>query len=315
MASFKKTGTGWRAFVARRGVRTSKILPTKRDAQDWAARQEHLILEGEGRYGPGTLGNLLDRYAREVSPGKKGARWEEFRLANMATYPIAKIDLKKLRPGDFAAWRDDRAKKVSPGTVIREMNLLSAVLNRAVREWDLLPSNPLTGVSRPKQPQARNRLPTADEVTALIAAAPKLSTARGRSVHAFRFAMATAMRAGEICSLTEASITGSVAHLPDTKNGRARNVPLSAIALDLWAALPGDGFEMTPDVLSTSFRQVRTAAKITGLTFHDSRHAAITAMARKVHVLALARIVGHSNVAQLQTYYNETAEDLARLLD
>jgi integrase len=48
-----------------------------------------------------------------------------------------------------------------------------------------------------------------------------------------------------------------------------------------------------------------------GLTFHDSRHEAITRLARKVDVLDLARIVGHKNISQLLGYYDATASEIA----
>lgn len=58
----------------------------------------------------------------------------------------------------------------------------------------------------------------------------------------------------------------------------------------------------------------RIRAKIDDLTFHDSRHDAITRLAQKLSVLQLARMVGHRDIRSLQTYYNETAESMARLL-
>jgi len=63
------------------------------------------------------------------------------------------------------------------------------------------------------------------------------------------------------------------------------------------------------------FRSIKRRAKVDGFTFHDSRHLAITRLSRKLDVLALARMVGHRNLSQLQAYYNESAEDLAKRLD
>ena len=56
-------------------------------------------------------------------------------------------------------------------------------------------------------------------------------------------------------------------------------------------------------------------AGISDLTFHDSRHDAITRLAQKLSVLQLARMVGHRDIRSLMTYYyNETAESMAKLL-
>ena len=52
-----------------------------------------------------------------------------------------------------------------------------------------------------------------------------------------------------------------------------------------------------------------------GLTFHDTRHEAITRLAKKLHPLDLARMTGHTNLQELMTYYNESAADVAAMLD
>lgn len=54
---------------------------------------------------------------------------------------------------------------------------------------------------------------------------------------------------------------------------------------------------------------------IKDLHFHDSRHEAITRLAKKLDVLALARAVWHRDLRMLQIYYNESATDLAKRLD
>lgn len=50
---------------------------------------------------------------------------------------------------------------------------------------------------------------------------------------------------------------------------------------------------------------------VDGLTFHDLRHSAITRLAKKLDVLALAKMVGHRDLRQLMIYYNPSAEELA----
>ncbi|WP_282433170.1 tyrosine-type recombinase/integrase [Massilia oculi] len=69
-----------------------------------------------------------------------------------------------------------------------------------------------------------------------------------------------------------------------------------------------------PAILDALFRKAKKAAGIEGLTFHDTRHEAITRLAQKLDVLDLARMVGHTNINQLRTYYNPTAEDIASRL-
>lgn len=315
MASIRKLGKLWQAQVARQGVRTSKTFPTKLEAKDWAARQEYQILKGEGVYGPGNVGNLLDRYAREVSPTKRGGRWEMLRLENMAKLPLGSVMVKSVQPSDIAAWRDERLTQVSPGTVIREMNLLAAVFTRARKEWGVLPKSPMVGVAKPKAPPPRERLITDQEVAGILAVAgDRVGSISWRVGQAFLFAMQSAMRAGEICALRPDDVKVAVAQLHETKNGKPREVPLSSEALTIWGGLPDGHFNLTPRQLETNFRRIRKDAGLEGFVFHDTRHTAITRLAPKVHVLALAKIVGHSDPKELMTYYDETAENLAKLL-
>ena len=98
-----------------------------------------------------------------------------------------------------------------------------------------------------------------------------------------------------------------------TKNGLPREVGLSPRAVELWAMV-SDGFDLTPATLDAMFRRARDTTGIKGLTFHDTRHEAITRLASKLNVLDLARMVGHQDIRQLQTYYNATADDIAAKL-
>lgn len=262
----------------------------------------------------------MERYARERSPEKRGEQWEIKRLARFIKDPLAAIKMANLKPADLAEWRDRRSGEVGPATVNREMNLLSAVLAVSKKEWGLIANNPLSDVKRPKPPPSRNRLVLPGEMEKLaLVAGEDLSRSTARAFHAFRFAIETAMRAGEIIGLTwdRIDLAKRVAHLPMTKNGTARDVPLSSEAIRLLEALPRTDpvFGLTSRQLDALWRKIRTKAAIDGLTFHDSRHEATTRLAKKMDVLALARVTGHRDLKMLMIYYNETAEELAKLLD
>lgn len=322
MASIRKLKTGkFRAEIYHQGRRASKVFPTRTAARDWAARQEYLIKEAsDALVDYGTFGELLQRYAREVSPTKRGERWEIIRLRKIGRDPIAAIRLSDLGPADFSAWRDQRLKEVAPASVIREMQLMSSALNVARRDWGMIEVNPLSDVRKPSKPPPRDRLPTQDEIERLEhAAGTDLRNATARAYHAFRFAIETAMRAGEIVGLDwdRVDLERRVAHLEHTKNGRSRDVPLSSEAIRLLECLPklDPVFGLDSTSLDALWRKIKGRANVNDLKFHDSRHAAITRLSKKLDVLALARMVGHSDLRMLQVYYNESAEDLAKRLD
>lgn len=323
MASITRSGTGWRAQVYSKGQRASKIFARRQEARDWAADMEAQLrtsTSAKGAPSKMTLGEMLERYAREVSPSKRGARWEQLQIERLQRDdPVAKVRLCDLGPEDLAGWRDRRLRDVSAGTVRRERTLLSSALNHARKEWRLIAENPMADVRAPAEPPARDRLPTDAEIERMkFVGGGDLSTRRGRAVHAFLFALETGMRAGEICGLRACDVNRDLrtVHLPRTKNGLARDVPLSSEALRLLEALPQDDpvFGLTSRDLDAAFRAVKARAQIEGLTFHDSRHAAITRLSKKLDVLALARMVGHRDIRMLQVYYNESAADIAARL-
>ena len=90
-----------------------------------------------------SFGDLLDRYSIEVSPKKRGARWERIRLQKFCRDPIAKITLLDLSAAHFTDWRERHLATLAPASVAREMQLMNAVLNVAVNEWELIPRDPL----------------------------------------------------------------------------------------------------------------------------------------------------------------------------
>ena len=303
------------------GRRVSKVCYSREEAIAWEAskRAELQALAG-GQSITHTVRDVFERYAREVSPTKRGHRWEKVRLDFLCRDPLADIKLADLTSTHLANWRDRRlATGVSGSTVNRDFNLISHCFAIARDEWRWIKESPTTGVRRPREAPARDVLITPDQIDRILLAcgyaedAP-IETVAQRVATAFLFAIETAMRAGEICGLKPEHVTGRVAHLPKTKNGFPRDVPLSTRALELWSKVPG-GFGLSPARLDANFRKARERAGVTGITFHDTRHAAITALAKRLNVLELARMTGHKDIRQLSRYYNESAEVIAGRLD
>ena len=130
-----------------------------------------------------------------------------------------------------------------------------------------------------------------------------------------RYAIETGMRAGEIARLRPENIDvdRKVAHLTITKNGTARDVPLSAKAVKILKEV-GE-FNLTTEQISSLFRKIKDRTQIKDLTFHDTRHEAITRLSKKLDVLDLARMVGIQDLKILMVYYNATASEIAERLD
>jgi integrase len=322
MASFAKRGKSWTAQVRKGGQHHTATFPNKVQAQEWAAQIEADIIAGKlGKSPDKTFSDLIDRYIKEITPTKRGERPEKLRLERIKRDKIALIKLADLTPDVFADWRDRRLKEVGNASVIREFTTLSHACTVAVKEWRWLRANPLSSVRRPPDNPPRQRLITQDEIDRiLLVCGADYSTKLGRVGAAFEFAIETAMRAGEICSLTVDNVHANHVHLPLTKNGTSRDVPLSGKAKIILDSLrencPDQCFGLSSAVLDTLFRRARTRAIVDGITFHDARRLAITRMSKKLGLMELARVSGHRDLSILQrVYYTPDVSELAEKLN
>ena len=330
MATIVQRGNKWRVQIRLRGVTRSNTFERHADAKAWAARTESQILDGlQGNASRNkTFGDIAQRYLEEVTPQKRGQREESYRIGRILQAHLSTIYLSDLRPQDIADWRDDRLKEVSSASVIREITTISAICNQAMREWGLLNDNPVLKISKPKPTKARTRRPTEQEIEELCKAMlltenttkPELVTQR--VALALLFAIETAMRAGEICGLiwNDIYLTKRIAHLPITKNGSSRDVPLSKRAIEIIEKLKGidekSVFNVDAKTLDVLFRRARDKCEIEDLHFHDTRREALTRMSKKVPVEMLAKISGHKDLRiLLNVYYRPEMSDIASMLD
>ncbi|WP_240648140.1 tyrosine-type recombinase/integrase [Pararobbsia silviterrae] len=238
-----------------------------------------------------------------MSPSKRGSRWEILRLKLIGQKkidgrPFSEIKLADLQPRHIAAWRDGRLREVAPASVSREMSLISHAFDVARKEWGWLATDPMRDVTRPADGPPRFRRIAPGEIEATLLA---LGYQEGKEVRytsqrvavAFLFAIETAMRSGEILGLTGMTVdfASRVAHLPLTKNGSARDVPLSTRAIELLGILPKVDagqplFNVNDKSRDQLFRRARDKAfpdmpEQARFTFHDTRHKAITRLAKK----------------------------------
>jgi len=126
----------------------------------------------------------------------------------------------------------------------------------------------------------------------------------------------TAMRNGEMLALrwADVDLVRRVARVVESKNGDAREVPLSSTAVQLLGCLPRDRetcFAVNASVRDVLFREARDRAGVVDVHFHDSRSEGISRLAKKLDILDLARVVGHRDLKSLMHYYRADAAALA----
>lgn len=309
MAHIKKVGEKWRAEVCIDRKRRAKTFPTKREAKAWADDQE-----ADGLLAHHTLREAIEKY-RPIAESHKGSQSELSRLRAIETHADC-IDtaLDRLTPTMLTAYRDKRLQMVKPVSVRREMIILGALFRVAVREWGWLRASPLEGVKKPPTTKGRQRGVTQKELSDTLAELAKMRVGPQVALM-FELSIETGMRLSEIAGIRWEHVAEKTVRLPQTKNGDARTVPLSARAREIIKARenldPETVFTLSSSVASKTFQRARSAAGHPTLHFHDARSEAITRLSRKVDVLQLARIVGQRDLRSLMIYYAESADAIA----
>ena len=350
MAAIRKRGDKWQARVRIKGQATiEKSFLTRADAEAWSKVTESEIIRGvfikRTDAERTTLREALERYEREITPGKRGADVEQMRINSWKADKLAYKSLAALRSTDFAHWRDARLKKVSGATIRRELGIISHLFNIARKEWGLEGlANPIEAIRLPSEGNARSRLFYDGEEALLMAALnPVERDEKGRLGSGcanpwikplVMLALETAMRRGELLALRWDNIrlAERVAHLPMTKNGNSRDIPLSSKAVEVLKSLPrtlrGPVIPVTANAVKLGFvRAVHRARMLyeksggtddrmlIDLHFHDLRHIAVTKLANRLpNIIELAAVSGHTDVRMLRRYYHPKAEDLAKKL-
>lgn len=144
------------------------------------------------------------------------------------------------------------------------------------------------------------------------------------------FQLMTGARRGETLTLTwsNVSLDEQTAYLPETKNGRARKLPLRRDLVEMLRQLPRNGdlvFPLSVDGVRKAWARMCANAGLTGaaeLRVHDLRHEAISRVAEAgsntpggFSLVDLQHFSGHRDVRMLLRYAHLCTQSLARRLD
>lgn len=276
-----------------------------------------------------TLREALFMYRDRVSVYKKGHVQEKCRIALYSRYPIADLPVRSVTSVDVASFRDQRlseinprtGNKLAPATVRLDLALLSDMFRIGKIEWGICDDNPVANVRKPKLSPGRDRRITAREERLILRHCANRGAKEMMVI--FQIALETAMRQGEILNLKweHINLKSRIAHLPETKNGTKRDVPLTLAARDIFTAqgpkLSGRVFTYTNNGLKSSWRSMIKTLGIVDLHFHDLRHEAISRLVERgvFDLMEIAAISGHKSLAMLKRYTHLKAQRLVRKLD
>ena len=325
MATITKRKHGYSVQIRRKGFApVSRTFPSHAEAVAWASKEDARRTSSRpvgivGDLKRTTLRDILERYLKEVSTKNRGHEIECYQLAKVMRSPMAEMSLQNLSASAIAMYRDERLQEVAAGTVCRELHHIQHAISIAMREWGYhLEENPAEKVKKPKLQNARNRRVSQNEIDRLVAELRKID--RPDVVAVVQFAVETGMRRGEILSLEWrfGDLKRRTAHLPRTKNGHARTVPLTNGAIEVLEAQPRENalvFPVSSDALKMCWRRIMAKTLIEDLHFHDLRHEAVSRFFEMgLTMPEVALISGHRDPRMLMRYTHLVPYQLAKKL-
>jgi integrase len=322
LASIHRRGNSWQVQIRRQGFPSlTRTFRSRADAKLWARQKETELDRGGVPRDTRplrsiTLRTLLERYRDTVTPRKRGANRELYKLRVLLRHPIAQMSLDRITVAELAAYRDRRLALVKPDTVRREMAILHHCLRLAGEEWDVPVLSNLAGRIRlPPPGLSRDRRAGVEELERLIRACATNRTTWLPIV--ISLAIETGMRRGELLAMEWADVDlgARTVRTTNTKNGHPRTVPLSSVAVRLLMDMPqrdGRVFPITANALRLAWERLRRRAGVFGLRFHDLRHEAVSRFFEKgLSMPEVAAISGHRDPRMLMRYTHPRPEAIA----
>ncbi len=315
------------------------------DAKQWGKNTEAAIKENRyfktAEAQKHTLGELIDRYIRDVLPTKPKQETDQKQQLEWFKAEIGDYTLADITPAKIVECRDKLLTQASgktkkpraAATVVRYMAALSHAFTIAVNEWGWLDDTPMRKVKKPALPRGRVRFLSDDsqapDGSVIDGERTRLLEACQASANPYLYtvvvlALSTGMRQGEIMGLTwdDVDLNQGRATLHDTKNGERRVVPLAGKALELLKAhakvrslqtpllFPGKPLRGADGKVTYKPMDLRApwnaALKMAGLEdfrFHDLRHSAASYLAMNGASLAeIAEVLGHKTLQMVKRY-------------
>nr|WP_320116412.1 site-specific integrase [uncultured Desulfuromonas sp.] len=326
MATISNRNGRWQVKIRKKGQRTlTKTFLNHETAERWARKTESemergLYLDDSDSGRTTTLDEAALRFGKEHLDRLRHGNREKNRLAALLERtgwgPLSLSNLKGKDVSSYTRQREEEGFK--PDTIRLDLAILSRLYKHAIQDWSMEAlRNPVDVVRRPSlRGTARTRrLEQGEEELLLKAAHQDLKPV-------ILFALETAMRREEIATLTWSNVDlkKRLAHLPKTKNGEARTVPLTNTAAEILKNIPrqlkGTVFGLTKDQITDRMRTTVKRSGLKDLRFHDLRHEATSRLFERndLDMMEVASITGHKTMHMLKRYTHLRAETLAKKL-
>lgn len=313
------------SYTDSNGKRIKRSLKTesRKVAKALVAKlEQELFLQENFEKKPEYLFNeALERFKRSVSSQKKSADSDEYRgktlLRIFSDVPLSQISPKLI--SDFIDLR--RSEDIKESTIIRELALLKAILNRALKEWEWIDKTPY--FPKLKDPPHRENWLPQERWQELIDACELEHTKLMVSL-----ALYTGGRLGEIQKLqwNNVSFEARKIYYVETKSGKSRGITISHKILpmlkELHGKVDGKGYVVTckgrpiTSNITKSFKRACNKLDLVDFRFHDLRHSFASSLAQKgMSPQVIKELLGHSSIAMAQRYSHLRPDNMSAAVD
>ena len=260
-----------------------------------------------------TFGEAMDAYISERSQILSPASIRKYRSMQKEFSMLNNYKLKDINQKIVQQYINSISGTLSPKTVRDRHGLITAVLKR----YD---QNVILNTTLPKKKRVERNIPSECDIKLLIEAAK--GTEMEVPIYLGAFGM---MRRGEISALKKSDFENNVVHIsktmvlsPDNKwivkapksYAGDRFVPVPQFVVDAFMALPNNGVNMTPNIITSRFEHVLNNAGIEHFRFHDLRHySASIQHALGIPDAYIMQAGGWGNDRVLKDVYRHTLED------
>ena len=340
MATIRKRGSSWQAIVRRREFAESRTFLSKSDATAWATELEAKIIRNSAGLPDSpknfTFVELVDDYMETSKKSPRGLKRTKENVLVRLKQELGHLpaQLTKNHINEFANRR--MIEGISPATLNMDMIYIDAILKHARDMRDInIDLQPIQSVKKNLasngnigKSDQRDRRPTDEELASLFDYFDNDSGSNIPMSRIIKFAIATAMRQGEICKVkwadfNEAKSTLVIREGKNPNKSIDKTIPLvtnrgfDPLKLIAEQKLVSGNFERifpySKDTVSTTFTRACQKLGIIDLHFHDLRHEAVSQLFEQgfqiQHVRGISR---HSDLKQLTRYTNTKPEDILR---
>lgn len=321
----------WASFTDASGTRTRCSTGTadRREAEALLAKWR-LESHRERRWGEQpsrTFDELMLAYLRAVTANKRCGERDYDSLKRLTPFFTGR-ELHAIGPRDVRTYVEQRRTAgAQPGTINKEVGLLSSALNWANRELEWGVPNPARG-RRLKEPEGRMRWLNRAEAAALIQAARSEPKAP-HLVDFVRLGLNTGMRRGEMLGLEwrRVDLQAGLIYLEaqHQKNGKVGSVPLNREAREAilararfraehcpasaWVFSNKDGERVAS--VKRSFATACRRAGIEDFSPHDLRHTCAAWLVQAgVSIREVAELLRHSDIRVTMRYAHLAPENV-----